>query len=138
MQQGHEKIINYQKYYEDEKILGLYCYRSLFKGHCLILPKRHVERLEALDSSEVNEIFHLIKKTHFAMQKLFDVKSYLILQKNGKEVGQSVPHLHFDYIPNKRNGSNYSFLFKFFMHPFSKKLKEKEMEKITKFISQNI
>jgi len=133
-----QKVINYQKYYENENIIGLYSYRPLFKGHCLILPKRHVERLESLNQKEIKEIFDLINKTHLAMQKIIAVKSYMILQKNGKDVGQTVKHLHFHYIPNKKNGSNFSFLFNFVMYPFMQKINKKEMNQMTKFISQNI
>jgi len=58
------------------------------------------------------------------MQKIIDINSYLILQKNGKAVGQTVSHLHFHYIPNKKNGSNFGFLFHFVVYPLKKKIKE--------------
>jgi histidine triad (HIT) family protein len=132
------KVIDYQKYYEDENILGLYSYRPLVEGHCLILPKRHIEKFEDLSKQEIEKIFFLIKKTHIAMQKIIDVNSYMILQKNGKEVGQSVPHLHFHYIPNKKNGSNFNFLFKFIIYPFKHKINPKQMHKMTSLISQNL
>lgn len=132
------KIIEYQKYYEDDIVLGLYSHRPLLKGHCLILPKRHVERFGNLTKIELQKINELINKTHLAMEKIMDVKSYMILQKNGKEVGQSVPHLHFHYIPNKKNGSNFSFLLKFLFYPFKHQINEKQMMEMTKLISQNI
>lgn len=132
------KVINYQKYYEDEDVLGLCTHKPLFKGHCLILPKRHVERFEDLNEKELNKIFSVIKKTHFAVQKVIDVNSYIILQKNGKDVGQTVPHLHFHYIPNKKSGSSFSFLFKFVIYPFMSKINKDEMHDMTSSISENL
>lgn len=134
----NEKIINYQKYFENEKLLGLYNYKPLIKGHCLIIPKRHVQRFEDLTEVEIAEVFKLIKKTNQAMQKIIDIKSYLILQKNGRSVGQTVDHLHFHYMPNKLNGSKSAFFFRFVLYPFFKKLDENEMKKMTSQISENL
>lgn len=131
------KIIDYQKYFEDEDVIGLYSHRPLLKGHCLILPKRHIERFENLTEKELLKINQLINKTHSAVQKIIDVKSYMILQKNGKEVGQTVPHLHFHYIPNKKNGSNFSFLLRFLFYPFKLKINENQMHEMTGAISEN-
>lgn len=132
------KVIEAQKYFEDDIVMGLYSHKPVIKGHCLIIPKRHVERLEELTLKEQENIFELIRKTNSAMQKIENVNSYMILQKNGKEVGQSVPHLHFHYIPNKQNGSNLSFLFRFVIAPFKGKINQNEMEKMTKRISENL
>ncbi|NGX63788.1 MAG: AP-4-A phosphorylase [Candidatus Anoxychlamydiales bacterium] len=133
-----EKAINYQKYFENENIIGLCSYKPLLKGHCLIIPKRHVERLEDITDLEMQDIFHLIKKTHFSVQKILNNKSYIVIQKNGKEVGQSVSHLHFHYIPRKENGSNFAFLLRFLIYPFKTKLHSNEMQDITSLISQNL
>ncbi len=133
------KVINYQKYYEDENILGLYSYKPLFKGHCLIIPRRHIERFENLNQKEIDKIFELIKKTNFAMQKILGCESYIILQKNGKDVGQTVLHIHFHYIPNKKNGSRFNYFLKFFIvYPFKQKINENEMHEMTTLISQNL
>jgi len=133
-----KKVIEYQKYLETDKIYCLYNYRPLIKGHTLFVPKRHVQRLEELDESELKEIFEAIKKTDNAMKKILNVQSYIIIQKNGKDVGQTVPHLHFHYIPNKKEGSNFSFLMKFLLYPFNKKINEKEMSEMKELISKNL
>ncbi|HEU64668.1 MAG: AP-4-A phosphorylase [Candidatus Anoxychlamydiales bacterium] len=133
-----EKVINYQKYFEDEFSIGLCSYKPLLKGHSLIIPKRHVERLEDLTDREMQNIFNLIKKTNLAVQKVLGNKSYIVIQKNGKEVGQSVFHAHFHYIPRVDNGSNFGFLTRFSAYPFKRKLNPNEMQDIKEMISQNI
>ena len=56
--------------------------------------------------------------------QVFGTSPYLLIQKNGREVGQSVPHLHFHYIPRKGgdNSSMKFILLKLFMAPFQKPL----------------
>jgi len=133
-----EKVINYQKYFENENAIGLCSYKPLLKGHSLIIPKRHVEKFDDLTDSEMQDIFNLIKKTNLAVQKILDTKSYIIIQKNGKEVGQSVFHVHFHYIPRNENGSNFEFLTRFLVYPFKRKIDSNEMQNIKDTISQNI
>lgn len=133
------KVIEYQKYFEDDKVIGLCTYKPVSKGHCLIIPKRHVERFENLTDDEVLSLSTLIKKTQIAAEKIINTDSYLILQKNGKSVGQSVPHLHFHYIP--RNADE-KFLFTFFLrlaiNPFTSKLSPNEMKEITTSFTEGI
>lgn len=82
-------------------------------GHCLIIPKRHVERFENLTEEEITHIGIGIQKVNHAVQKVFQISSYLLLQKNGVEAGQTVPHVHVHYIPRKTGEcSFFGFIFK--------------------------
>lgn len=112
------KILSYQRFYEDELVIALYTHKPMVKGHCLIIPKRHVSRFEDLSDEEILQMGKVVKKTHVAVQKAFGTKHYLLLQKNGKEVGQSVPHVHFHYIPKKEGDfSVVSFVAKLLIRP---------------------
>ncbi len=129
-------IIENQKYYEDDSVIGLYTHKPLSKGHCLIIPKRHVLRYDQLTEDEIVKIHSLIKRTDRAVKKAFSMRSYMILQKNGKEVGQEVFHVHFHYIPAKENSYVASFLMKFIIDPFKGIISKNEIhdsiEKIKK------
>jgi diadenosine tetraphosphate (Ap4A) HIT family hydrolase len=83
------KVIDAQKFYEDEHVIALYTHKPVMPGHCLIIPKRHVDRFEG------------IKKVDRAVAQAYGTSSYLLLQKNGQEAGQTVPHVHFHYMPRK-------------------------------------
>ena len=108
-------VLNYQKFYEDALIIALYTHKPIMPGHCLIIPKRHIERFEMLSDHEAVQICRVIRKVDQAVKKVFGTSSYLIWQKNGREVGQSVPHVHFHYIPRlKGDGSTLKFLFNMF------------------------
>ena len=96
------RVLERQKFYEDDLVLALYTHKPVLPGHCLVLPKRHVERFEQLTDQEITQMGKVIKKVDRAVTEVFSTSSYLLLQKNGIEVGQSVPHVHVHYIPGKK------------------------------------
>lgn len=98
-------VIEQQAFYEDEHAIALYNYKPVFPGHCLIIPRRHVRRFEELTDEEILHIAQVIRKVNRAVQKVYGTRSYYLLQKNGTEASQSVPHVHFHYVPQKAETS---------------------------------
>ncbi len=96
-----QAVLDKQTFYETPLARALYTHKPIFPGHSLIIPKRHVEVFDALSSKEMVEMFEVIKEVDRAVKASFGVKAYLLLQKNGTECGQSVPHVHFHYIPRE-------------------------------------
>ena len=94
-----KSVIEYQKFYEDDLVIALINYKPVLPGHSLIIPKRHVEKFDLLTDEEALRVHQVIKKVHHASKTVFNAHSYVIYQKNGQEVGQTVPHLHFHYVP---------------------------------------
>ncbi len=94
-------VLAEQKFYENEGIVALYSYKPFLPGHCLIVPKKHIERFEDLTDEEIGRIGKAIKQIHPKVVEVFGNRSYLLVQKNGTEVGQTVEHLHFHYIPRR-------------------------------------
>jgi len=85
------------------------------------------------------QIGRIIKKVDQAAMKVFDTSSYLLLQKNGLEVGQSVPHVHFHYISRKTgDNSMISFLIKMYIANTKKPIPSDEMYEIVKKMKQAI
>jgi histidine triad (HIT) family protein len=124
--------LNLQKFYEDEFVIALYTHKPVFPGHSLIIPKRHVERFEMLSEDEMIHIGNSIKKVNQAAETVFGTASYLLLQKNGFEVGQTVPHLHFHYIPRQAgDDSTLKFMFKMYVANFKSPMKPAEIQEIT-------
>lgn len=133
------KILEYQKFAEDAHVVALYTHKPMLPGHCLILPKRHVERLEMLSEEEIVHIHRMIQKVDRAATSVFGTSSYLILQKNGSEVGQTVPHVHFHYIPRKENdASTLKFIMKMYLANMKKPISKEEMEMITRQMKEAI
>lgn len=124
-------IISKQKFYEDDLIIALYTHKPVFPGHCLIIPKRHVERFELLSDAELGQIHRVIKKVNRAVESVFGTSAYLLLQKNGKEVGQTVPHLHFHYIPRLAgDDSTVKFFFNMWIAAMGSPIHPDEMQDI--------
>jgi diadenosine tetraphosphate (Ap4A) HIT family hydrolase len=133
------KIIEFQKFYEDDVVMGLYSHKPITEGHCLIIPKRHIERFDDLTEQESLSINDLIKKTNKAAMQVLNINDYLILQKNGESVGQTVPHVHFHYIPRKaEDKGTLRFLFKFVTSSLKKPISEKEMSEVTQSLQSVI
>lgn len=134
-----DKVLERQVFYEGELVLVLYTHKPVMPGHCLIIPKRHVERFENLTDEEMLEIGQVIKKVDSAVRKEFHTISYLLLQKNGEEVGQTVPHVHFHYIPRKEGeDSSIAFMLKMLIANLKTPLSSDEMQLIVQRMEEGM
>lgn len=138
----NQDVLDYQTFYEDDLVLALYTHKPIFPGHCLIIPKRHVERFEMLSDEEMLQIGKVIQKVDVAAKQVFDTSSYLLLQKNGKEAGQTVFHVHFHYVPRKTgDSSTIRFLLNMFManakSPISSLEMKEKVASLREVISSN-
>jgi len=132
-----KQILETQSFYETDKAIALYTHKPVLESHCLILPKRHIERFEDLSYEEMREMQFLINKVNLAAQKVFQTSSYLLLQKNGTEVGQTVPHMHFHYIARKKgDSSTLKFLANMFISSIKSPISEEEMQAKTALLQE--
>ena len=123
-------VLSHQTFYEDDLVLALYTHKPIFPGHCLVIPKRHVQRFEQLTDAEMLQIGQVIKKVNQAVMNVFETPSYLLLQKNGREVGQTVPHVHFHYVPRKAgDNSSLQFMAKMYIANAKQPLSPAQMHK---------
>ncbi|MBI2743782.1 MAG: HIT family protein [Chlamydiales bacterium] len=133
------KVLDAQTFYEDELVLALYTHKPIFPGHCLIIPKRHVPRFEGLTDQECLHIAQTIRKVNLAVSKVFGTSSYLLLQKNGEEVGQSVPHVHFHYIPRmKGDDSTLKFFWRMYFVNMQGPIDPQEMKETVSKLKEAI
>ena len=102
-------VLANQVFYEDTLVYALYTHKPVVEGHCLIIPKRPVIRFEELSDDETLQIAQTIKKVDQAVRQAYGTRDYFLLQKNGSDAGQTVPHVHFHYVP-KKPGDSSSFI----------------------------
>jgi histidine triad (HIT) family protein len=134
-----QDILDNQVFYEDSLVYGLYTHRPVVPAHFLVTPKRHVEKLEKLTQEELLQIHALLNKIHNLSQKVFGTEPYFIHQKNGKEVGQSAPHLHFHYIGKKPGDhSTLKFIFCMIKARFGASLSQKKLQEITSYLKSSL
>ncbi|KAG8843349.1 hypothetical protein FRB96_004081 [Tulasnella sp. 330] len=67
----------------------------LSKGHSLIIPKFHAEKLHELPDESLTDLLPIAKKIALAIGS----PNYNILQNNGEIAHQVVKHVHFHVIP---------------------------------------
>jgi len=132
-------VLQTHTFYEDNLMRCLCTYKPVGPGHCLVIPKRHIERFEQLSDEEILAMGRLIKRINAAIQKINGPSSYFIWQKNGREVGQSVPHVHMHYIPKKVSENKlaaYGLLWNFLISSFKSPTPQAQLAKQVKVMHE--
>jgi len=75
----------------------------LAKGHSLVIPKNHYEKLQEIPPEENAELFETVRNVLSKVDKL--TNATLIALHNGKDSGQEVPHVHIHLIPRSKQDS---------------------------------
>ncbi|KAF7291346.1 HIT domain-containing protein [Mycena indigotica] len=69
----------------------------LSKGHALVIPKYHAEKMHQLPDEYLADAMPIAKKIVLALGD--GAENYNILQNNGRLAHQEVDHVHFHVIP---------------------------------------
>ena len=75
----------------------------LAKGHSLVIPKNHYEKLQEIPPEENAELFETVRNVLSKVDKL--TNATLVALHNGKDSGQEVPHVHIHLIPRSKQDS---------------------------------
>lgn len=86
------------KIYEDEYVLAFLDINPMNKGHILVIPKKHYERLSEIPEEELKNFIVGFKKVLKIVEEKI-AKDYNILVNNGKTSGQEIMHAHVHIIP---------------------------------------
>ena len=86
--------------HEDEHTLTFLDKRPLFPGHCLLVPKQHIETLPELPEELVNQVFNTAKMLSAAVKLACQSQGTFVALNN--TVSQSVPHLHVHIVPRTK------------------------------------
>lgn len=84
---------------ETEQVLAFLDVMPLSRGHCLVIPKRHMERIDAMSAEEASACAAVIPGLSKALQDATGCEGWNVLQNNGQIAGQAVMHVHFHLIP---------------------------------------
>ncbi len=69
----------------------------LTKGHSLVIPKNHHEKIQDMSSDENSDLFETVHKVISKVDSI--TNATLIAVHNGKASGQEIPHVHVHLIP---------------------------------------
>lgn len=84
----------------DETAVGFLDARPVFKGHVLVVPRRHVQTLTDLPVDLVGPFFTRVRDVAGAVEKGLGAAGTFVAMNN--KISQSVPHLHVHVVPRNR------------------------------------
>lgn len=74
--------------------------RPLFRGHCLIVPKIHVETILDLPVDFVGPVMEEVQRAAAAVLRGLECEGTFVAINN--RVSQSIPHLHVHVVPRRK------------------------------------
>lgn len=86
--------------FEDEHCMAFLDHRPVFHGHCLLLPKPHVETLVDLPANLIKPLFANAQRLAAAVEQGMEAEGTFVAMNN--RISQSVPHLHVHVVPRRR------------------------------------
>lgn len=88
--------------HQDDRALVMLDLFPVRDGHALILPRRHVARLEELDDALAAHLFGLARRLIRAQKAAgMDVAAHNLVVNDGPEANQHVPHVHLHVVPRR-------------------------------------
>lgn len=96
--QRHQEIV-----YSSESAIAFLCEPPAVWGHILVVPRRHVTDIWAIELSELSAITAAAKPLADALRSAVDADGISLRQNSGDASGQDVFHFHLHVIP-RRNG----------------------------------
>ena len=71
----------------------------LTRGHTLVIPKNHYERIQDMTEDDNADLFSTVQNVTSKVDKI--TGSTLLAIHNGKDSGQEIPHVHVHLIPRE-------------------------------------
>lgn len=87
------------KIYEDDLVFAFLDIHPTAPGHALVIPKEPAVTLDALSDASAAALGRALPRICRAVMKATGTHAFNILQNNGPEAHQAVPHVHFHIIP---------------------------------------
>lgn len=88
---------------ETENSLAFLDAFPLTKGHTLVIPKKHYEKIQQMPQHDNADLFETVHKVTAKVDTI--TGATLIAIHNGKNAGQEIPHVHVHLIPRSPDDS---------------------------------
>ncbi len=97
------KIINGEipsyKLFENEFVVSFLDISQATRGHCLVVPKKHITNVFELDSVYSEEIMKSAVIVSNLLKEKLNINNINLLNNSGKLAGQTVMHFHLHILP---------------------------------------
>ncbi|KAJ3525137.1 hypothetical protein NM688_g8451 [Phlebia brevispora] len=118
------------KLIETDQLFSFLDIGPLSRGHALVIPKYHAEKMHELPDEYLSATLPVAKKIALAL----GCENYNILQNNGKIAHQEVNHVHFHIIPKPSESDTEGLVVGWPTHPTDhddlKKLHDELLKKL--------
>lgn len=85
--------------YESSDVLAFLDISPVCEGHTLVIPKKEVENIFELESTEYESLMKGIRETAAILKEKLGADGINIFNSSGEAAGQTVMHLHFHLLP---------------------------------------
>ncbi len=85
--------------YEDDLTLAFMDIMPSVEGHTLVITKEPAEGILDLSAEGAAALIKTTQNVSRAVKKAFAAPGIMLVQLNGAEAGQSIPHIHFHILP---------------------------------------
>lgn len=82
------------------EVLAFLDARPVFKGHTLVVPRRHVDSLADVPTELMQPLLYAAQRVSGAVQEVLGAQGSFVAMNN--VVSQSVPHLHVHVVPRTK------------------------------------
>lgn len=89
--------------YEDKEVMAFFDINPASIGHTLIIPKKHYQDIYSIPEKDLSKMMSVVKKLVLKYKEKLGVNECNILNANGKNAQQSVPHFHIHIVPRFEN-----------------------------------
>ena len=92
--------------FEDETHIAIMDKYPIHKGHSLVMPKLHHEKIIDMSNDEVGALFSRVPVIARGILVATGADGFNIGQNNGKSANQIIPHVHVHIIPRYQKMGN--------------------------------
>jgi histidine triad (HIT) family protein len=108
---------------DEPEVMSFLDHSPLFHGHCLVVPRAHVETLVDLPDTRVAPLFIAAKRIAAALPQALGAEGTFVAMNN--RISQSVPHLHVHVVPRRKKDGLRGFFW-----PRERYAGDEEMERV--------
>ena len=95
--------------YEDDDVYAFLDVNPLARGHTLVIPKAHHERIRDLPEADAEAIGAAVAKVSPAVEDAVDAPASTVAYNNGRAAGQEIDHVHAHVVPRWEDDGAGSF-----------------------------
>jgi histidine triad (HIT) family protein len=89
--------------YEDDYALAFLDINPITRGHSLVMPKKHVEKISGLNSKAMSGFALAIQRVVKGVELALNPPGLNVFVNQGEVAGQVIPHLHVHVVPRSKD-----------------------------------